>query len=240
MHVIDSYKMFFNIVIVLCNALLHLSTSFYIPVEKSFWLLSKPAVNRLLHLVVAVKSSSSQCFLKRAEHMIVGWSEVWNVREWFIVANFSFWIVVAVCGRPLSWRRRTPSESSPRRRLRIAGFSFSSSMVLYLTLFTVVEACHPCGGGVEYLHRGPASRRRRRKGSLRSETVKHNREPQGTGARESLRWWGPAEIVNDRPLLSSDRKSASHQETRNCLTVIKTWPRPQMGVLFQDRLADWP
>jgi hypothetical protein len=25
-------------------------------------------------------------------------------------------------------------------------------------------ACAPCGGGIEYLHRDPASRRRRRKG----------------------------------------------------------------------------
>jgi hypothetical protein len=33
-----------------------------------------------------------------------------------------------------------------------------------------------CGGGVEYLHRDPASRRRRRKGSLRSGTVKYGRE----------------------------------------------------------------
>jgi hypothetical protein len=27
-----------------------------------------------------------------------------------------------------------------------------------------LEVAHPCGGGVEYLHRDPASRRRRRKG----------------------------------------------------------------------------
>jgi hypothetical protein len=38
----------------------------------------------------------------------------------------------------------------------------------------------PCGGGVEYLHRSPASRRRRRKGSLESETVKHGHESHGT------------------------------------------------------------
>jgi hypothetical protein len=27
-----------------------------------------------------------------------------------------------------------------------------------------VQFSHPCGGGIEYLHRDPASRRRRRKG----------------------------------------------------------------------------
>jgi hypothetical protein len=36
------------------------------------------------------------------------------------------------------------------------------------------------GHGVKYLHREPASRRRRRKGSLKSETEKYGRESQGT------------------------------------------------------------
>jgi hypothetical protein len=40
------------------------------------------------------------------------------------------------------------------------------------------------GGGVEYLHRDPASRRRRREGSLKSETVIFGRESQGTRTRE--------------------------------------------------------
>jgi hypothetical protein len=35
---------------------------------------------------------------------------------------------------------------------------------------------HPCWGGIEYLHRDPASRMRRRKGSLKSETVKYGHE----------------------------------------------------------------
>jgi hypothetical protein len=56
-----------------------------------------------------------------------------------------------------------------------------------------------CGGGVEYLHRSPASRRKRRKGSLESGTVKYGHESHGTGTREWLRWRGPAAIVNDRP-----------------------------------------
>jgi hypothetical protein len=43
------------------------------------------------------------------------------------------------------------------------------------------------------------------KGSLKSETVKYGRESQGTGTREWLRWRGPGEIVNDRPVLSSER-----------------------------------
>jgi hypothetical protein len=79
---------------------------------------------------------------------------------------------------------------------------------------------------------GPASRRRRRKwnpasggynwatlflgdintgtwpsrlGSLESERVKYGRESRGTRTWEWLRWRGPAGIVNDRPILSSER-----------------------------------
>jgi hypothetical protein len=43
------------------------------------------------------------------------------------------------------------------------------------------------------------------KGSLKSETVKYGRESYGTRTRELLRWRGPTEIVNDRPVLSSER-----------------------------------
>jgi hypothetical protein len=55
------------------------------------------------------------------------------------VCQFLIVVIVAaeVCVHALSWRRRTPLDRSPRRRLQISDFSFSSSMVLYLTLFTV-------------------------------------------------------------------------------------------------------
>jgi hypothetical protein len=43
------------------------------------------------------------------------------------------------------------------------------------------------------------------KGSLESETVKHGRESHGTRTRERLRWRKPTEIVNDRPVLSTER-----------------------------------
>jgi hypothetical protein len=62
---------------------------------------------------------------------------------------------------------------------------------------------NPCGGGVEYFHRDPASRKRRR--SLKSETVKYGREYQGTWTRERLRWEDPAAYTKDRPVLSSER-----------------------------------
>jgi hypothetical protein len=43
------------------------------------------------------------------------------------------------------------------------------------------------------------------KESLKSETVKYGRESQGTRTRERVRREGPAAIVNDRPVLSSER-----------------------------------
>jgi hypothetical protein len=43
------------------------------------------------------------------------------------------------------------------------------------------------------------------KGSLESETVKYGHESQGTRTRKRLRWRGTAAIVNDRPVLSSER-----------------------------------
>jgi hypothetical protein len=88
----------------------------------------------------------------------------------------------------------------------------------------------PCVGGFEYLRRSHASHRRRRKGnsvpggiigppchwetqiwwpgppgweSLESETVKCGHKSRGP--RTWLRWRGAAAIVNDRPILSSER-----------------------------------
>jgi hypothetical protein len=55
-----------------------------------------------------------------------------------------------------------------------------------------------------------------KKGSLESETVKYGREPHGTRTRKWLLWRGR----RARPLV---RESAPHQQTRNCLTVIKIW-----------------
>jgi hypothetical protein len=63
---------------------------------------------------------------------------------------------------------------------------------------------HKCGGGIEYIQRDPASRRRRRKGSLKSETLKYVHESQRTRTRERLRCRGPATHKN-RPVLLSER-----------------------------------
>jgi hypothetical protein len=43
------------------------------------------------------------------------------------------------------------------------------------------------------------------KRSLESDTVKYGRESHRTWIRELLRWRGPTAIVNDRPILPSER-----------------------------------
>jgi hypothetical protein len=79
----------------------------------------------------------------------------------------------------------------------------------------------PCGGGVEYLHRSPASRRRRRKGKSRIwyskiwSRVPRNSDPRMTALARTSSYCKR----QTRPLV---RKSASHQETHS-LTVIKIW-----------------
>jgi hypothetical protein len=70
-----------------------------------------------------------------------------------------------------------------------------------------LTAINPCGGGLEYLHRNPASCKGRQRGNPVpggiTGTTKYGFESHGTQAREGLRCRGPA--ANYRPVLSSER-----------------------------------
>jgi hypothetical protein len=79
-----------------------------------------------------------------------------------------------------------------------------------------------CGGGFEYLHSRPASRRRRRIGKSRIweskiwSRVSRDSDPKITAlsrSRSNCKW-------RTRPLV---RETAPRQQARNCLTVIKIW-----------------
>jgi hypothetical protein len=81
------------------------------------------------------------------------------------------------------------------------------------------------------------------KGSLKSETVKYDREYQGTPTWERLHWQDPAAYTKDRPILSSER--APHRIKNVTVRRIpngkkKSGRKPRMGALYQDRLANWP
>jgi hypothetical protein len=110
-------------------------------------------------------------------------------------------------------------------------FSFSKQNVVYISYFPWAPymslRSHPlvrslCGGGVEYLHRDPASRRRRWKGKSRIwdskiwPRVLRDSDPKITAlARASSNCKGQT-----RPLV---REGALNQQTRNCQTIIKIW-----------------
>jgi hypothetical protein len=96
-----------------------------------------------------------------------------------------------------------------------------------------------CGGGVDYLHRNPASRRRRRKGKSRMWDSKL----WSRGPRES----GPKVIALARTRSSCKRQTCPRQRGRPTSTNPqlsdsnkKSGRKSKMGALFQDRLADWP
>jgi hypothetical protein len=88
------------------------------------------------------------------------------------------------------------------------------------------------GGGVEYLHCGSASRRRLRKGSLKSETIKYGRKSLGIQNRELLRWIrSSSNSKRQTRLLVGER--APHQQTINRLTVIKISSSPPLKFFIQ-------
>jgi hypothetical protein len=80
----------------------------------------------------------------------------------------------------------------------------------------------PCGGGVEYLHRDPASRKRRRKGKFRIwdskiwPRVLRDSDPKMTALAKASRNCKR----QTRPLV---RDGNQDQQTRNCQTIIKIW-----------------
>jgi hypothetical protein len=96
----------------------------------------------------------------------------------------------------------------------------------------------PCGGGVEYLHRSPESRKRLQEGKSRIWDSKILlRVLRDSGPRmTALAKTSSNSRRQIRPLV---RQSAPHQQTWNCLSVLVSVRKPQMGALFQDKLADW-
>jgi hypothetical protein len=86
----------------------------------------------------------------------------------------------------------------------------------------------PCGGGVEYLHRDLASRRRRRKGKSRIwgsiiwPSVLRDSDTKMTSlARFSSNFKRQTRLLV--------REGAPNQQTRNCQTIIKIWSQAPEG-----------
>jgi hypothetical protein len=95
----------------------------------------------------------------------------------------------------------------------------STRLCKYCILLTVEISR---GGLAEYLHRDPASRRRQRKGKSRIWDSKiWSRVPRNSDMRMIVLARVSSSCKRQtRPVV---REGAPHQQTRNCLTVIKIW-----------------
>jgi hypothetical protein len=75
------------------------------------------------------------------------------------------------------------------------------------------------------------------KASLESETVKYCCESHGTQNQEWMHWWGPAAIVNDRPILLSGRMLYKDYDQR-CSFEKKNSGHESQGARCQDELIE--
>jgi hypothetical protein len=97
----------------------------------------------------------------------------------------------------------------------------------------------PRGGGCEYLHRDPASRRRRRKGKSQIwESKRWSRVPRNSDPRKStLARTSSIYKIQTRPLV---REGAPQNQGRKCQRVTNIWSWVADGARHQDLLIDWP
>jgi hypothetical protein len=95
----------------------------------------------------------------------------------------------------------------------------------------------PCGSGFEYLHRDPASRRRRRKGKSQIWDSKiWSRVPRDSDLRKTA--LARASSIYKRQTRPLVREGAPQKQDCNCQIVIWSWVSD--GARHQDLLADWP
>jgi hypothetical protein len=101
------------------------------------------------------------------------------------------------------------------------------------------SSVNPCGGGFEYLHRDPASRRRRRKGkSYIWDTNIWSRVPRDSDLRKTT--LARISSIYKRQTHPLVREAAPQKQDRNCQTVINIWSWAPDGARHQDLLIDWP
>jgi hypothetical protein len=97
---------------------------------------------------------------------------------------------------------------------------------------------NPCGGGVKYLHRDPARRRRRRKGKSQIPDSKiWSRVPRDSNPRKTA--LARASSKYTRQTRSLVREGAPQTRDLNCQTVINIWSWAPDGAGHQDWLTDW-
>jgi hypothetical protein len=101
----------------------------------------------------------------------------------------------------------------------------------------VTERKKPCGGGVEYLHRDPASRNRRPNGKSQIWDSKiWSRVPRDFDPRKTA--LARANSIYKRQTRPLVREGAPQNHDRNCQTVINIWSWAPDGARHQDLLTD--
>jgi hypothetical protein len=143
-------------------------------------------------------------------------------------------------------RLRMRERERERERERVCGLCFGFCDVavknalmkiwIWLQLKLLAKAA-PCGGGVEYLHRDPASRRRRRKwkSQIRDSQI-WTRVPRDSGQRK--RALAKASSTYDRQIRPLVREGAPREQDRNCHTSNKDLVVSPKWVLCSK--TDWP
>jgi hypothetical protein len=113
--------------------------------------------------------------------------------------------------------------------------------------------------GSNYLHRSPANRKGTQcrgynwatlllgyinpgtwapvLGSLESETVKYGHESCGARTWEWMLWRGPTAIINDKPILSSERMLHKDDDRKCSFGKNKCWPWVSRGL--EPRRTGW-
>jgi hypothetical protein len=145
-----------------------------------------------------------------------------------LFTHFRYWIMNNTWGRlcSLEFVYRYPRPLTIYNYLRSVQILKFSDTLNVLFLQRTLQLLSPYGVWSEYLHRSPASRTGRRKGSLKSERVKYD-----------LRWRVPTAIVYNRCDLSLERESAPTQQTRNCLDSNKNLVVSPRWMLYSK--TDW-
>jgi hypothetical protein len=128
-----------------------------------------------------------------------------------------------------------PAETNPRA-LEERCFRWRPRLSVILKKINFSSAS-PCGGGVEYLHRDPASRRRRRNGKSQMWDSKiWSRVPRASDPRmTALARTSSSCKRQTRPLV---REGAPQVQDRNCHTSNKYLVVSPRWVLYTK--TDWP
>jgi hypothetical protein len=97
---------------------------------------------------------------------------------------------------------------------------------------------YPCRGGVEYLHRDPASRRKLRKGKSQIwDSEMWSRVARDSFPRKTA--LARASSIYKRQTRPHVREGAPQKQDFICLKVIYIWSWAPDGARHQDLLTDW-